>query len=103
MVQFLSIFFFLGFLQFLLGFAKVPFFVSSCITSALSPRFLIFLYSCTKKLLLMVGFIVKAKIENMWVITEEKQLSVPIVQNNRYRCLACPRETYIRSCVLLSL
>ena len=32
MVQFLSIFFFLGFLQFLLGFSKVPvFFVSLCI------------------------------------------------------------------------
>ena len=29
MVQFLSIFFFLGFLQFLLGFSKVPFF---CVT-----------------------------------------------------------------------
>ena len=33
MVQFLSIIFFLGFLQFLLGFSKVPvFFVSSCRT-----------------------------------------------------------------------
>ena len=32
MVKFLSIIFFLGFLQFLLGFSKVPvFFVSSCI------------------------------------------------------------------------
>ena len=31
MVQFLSIIFFLGFLQFLLGFSKVPVFVSPCI------------------------------------------------------------------------
>ena len=31
MVQFLSIIFFLGFLQFLLGFSKVTFFVSLCI------------------------------------------------------------------------
>ena len=32
MVQFLSINFFLGFLQFLLSFSKVPFFLSLCVT-----------------------------------------------------------------------
>ena len=37
MVQFLSIIFFLGFLQFLLGFSKVPvFFVSLCILTCIN-------------------------------------------------------------------
>ena len=55
MVQFLSIIFFLGFLQFLLGFSKVPvFFVSFCIT-ALLDSLLSVVGPCYVTLLLTVG------------------------------------------------
>ena len=41
MVQFLSIFLFLGFLQFLLGFSKVPFL---CVILYVATSFSVFLY-----------------------------------------------------------
>ena len=46
MVQFLSIIFVVGFLQFLLGFSKVPFHVSFCIILYFA-RFLIFRIAST--------------------------------------------------------